>query len=48
MRVLSTHGLRENVEPSVGLAVRLRGLGAEVRVCVPSDCAELLAEIQSR
>ena len=46
--LLSTYGLRGNVELTVGLAVRLRGLGAEVRVCVPPDCAERLAEIQSR
>lgn len=24
----------------MGLAVRLRALGAEVRVCAPSDCAQ--------
>ena len=49
MRVLlSTYGLRGDVEPTVGLAVRLRALGAEVRVCAPPDCAERLAEIQSR
>jgi hypothetical protein len=35
-----------NVEPPVGLAVRLRALGAEVRVCAPPDCAEQLAEMQ--
>ena len=29
-----------DVEPTVGLAVRLRALGAEVRVCAPPDCAE--------
>jgi rifampicin monooxygenase len=33
-----------DVEPPVGLAVRLRALGAEVRVCAPPDCAEQLAE----
>ena len=27
-------------EPLVGLAVRLRALGAEVRVCAPPDWAE--------
>ena len=35
-----------NVEPTVGLAVRLRALGAEMRVCAPPDCAEQLAEMQ--
>ena len=28
-----------------GLAVRLRTLGAEERVCAPPDCAELLARV---
>ena len=35
-----------DVEPPVGLAVRLRALGAEVRVCALADCAEQLAELQ--
>jgi vancomycin aglycone glucosyltransferase len=35
-----------DVEPPVELAVRLRALGAEVRVCAPPDCAERLAEMQ--
>jgi len=46
MRVLlSTYGSRGDVEPMVGLAVRLRALGAEARVCAPPDkeFAELLA-----
>ena len=38
MRVLlSTYGSRGDVEPMAGLAVRLRALGAEVRVCAPPD-----------
>ncbi|MGW1160301.1 hypothetical protein ACWD5Q_10775 [Streptomyces sp. NPDC002513] len=36
------------VRPPVGIAVRLWEPGAEVRVCVPPDGAELLAEIPSR
>ncbi|MEV4097785.1 glycosyltransferase [Streptosporangium saharense] len=40
--VLVTYGSRGDVEPMVGLAVRLRALGAEVRVCAPPDFAELL------
>jgi vancomycin aglycone glucosyltransferase len=48
MRVLlSTYGSRGDVEPVVALAVQLRALGAEVRVCAPSDeeFAELLADV---
>ncbi|XVQ11316.1 glycosyltransferase [Spirillospora sp. CA-255316] len=38
MRVLlSTYGSRGDVEPLAAVAVRLRGLGAEVRVCAPPD-----------
>ena len=44
MRVLlSTYGSRGDVEPMVGLAVALRALGAEARVCAPPDFADLLA-----
>jgi hypothetical protein len=40
MRVLSTYESHRDVEPMVGLAVRLRVLGAEVRVCAPPDFAQ--------
>jgi vancomycin aglycone glucosyltransferase len=43
--LLSTYDSRGGVEPLVGLAVRLRALGAEVRMCAPPDCAERLAEV---
>jgi vancomycin aglycone glucosyltransferase len=42
--LLSTYDSRGGVEPLVALAVRLRELGAEARVCAPPDCAERLAE----
>jgi vancomycin aglycone glucosyltransferase len=46
MRVLlSTYGSRGDAGPMVGLAVRLRALGAEAWVCVPPDFAELLARV---
>ncbi len=40
--VLVTYGSRGDVEPMAGLAVRLRALGEQVRVCAPPDFAELL------
>jgi vancomycin aglycone glucosyltransferase len=43
--LLSTYDSRGGVEPLAGLAVRLRELGAEVRMCAPPDCAERLAEV---
>jgi vancomycin aglycone glucosyltransferase len=45
--LLSTYDSRGGVEPLVGLAVRLRALGAEVRVCAPPDeeFAERLAGV---
>jgi vancomycin aglycone glucosyltransferase len=47
MRVLlSTYGSRGDIAPSVGLAVRLRDLSAEMPpVCAPPDFAELLARV---
>jgi vancomycin aglycone glucosyltransferase len=46
MRVLlSKYGSRGDVGPMVGLAVRLRALGAEMPVCAPPDFAELLARV---
>ena len=44
--VLSTFGSRGDVEPIVALAVRLRELGAEVRVCAPPD--EVFVELFAR
>ncbi|MEU2120123.1 glycosyltransferase [Streptomyces sp. NPDC016459] len=35
--LLSTYGSRGSVEPLVGLAVRLREFGADVRMCAPPD-----------
>ncbi|MBO8200768.1 glycosyltransferase family 1 protein [Streptomyces smyrnaeus] len=45
--VLTTWGSRGDVEPVAGLAVRLRELGAEVRMCAPPDeeFAQLLAGV---
>ena len=45
--VLSTYGSRGDVEPIVALAVQLRALGADVRVCAPPDrdLADLLARV---
>ena len=46
MRVLlSTWGSRGDVEPLLGLAVALRAMSAEVRMCAPPDFAELLARV---
>lgn len=44
MRVLLSTYRGRGDEPLVGLAVWLRALGAEVRVCVPPDWAERPAE----
>jgi vancomycin aglycone glucosyltransferase len=43
--LLPTYGSRGDAGPLAGLAVRLRALGAEVRVCAPPDCAERLAKV---
>jgi len=46
MRVLlPMYGSRGDVEPLVGLAVRLREPGTEVREYAPPDCAELPARV---
>jgi vancomycin aglycone glucosyltransferase len=46
MRVLlSTYGSLGHLEPMVGLEVRSRALGAEVRMCAPPDFAEPLARV---
>ncbi|MGY1499420.1 glycosyltransferase [Streptomyces sp. QTS52] len=43
MRVLlSTYGSRGDVRPMAALAVALREIGAEVRVCAPSPGRELM------
>jgi vancomycin aglycone glucosyltransferase len=44
---LSTYGSRGDVEPMVALAVQLRALGVETRVCAPADdeFAEILARV---
>lgn len=45
MRVLlTTYGSRGDVEPMVALALALRELGADVRVCAPPDFSGLLDE----
>ena len=41
----SSTAITVNVEPLAGLAVQLRTLGADVRVCALPDCAELLARV---
>ena len=43
--LLSTYGLRGDVEPMVGLAEQLEALGAELRVCAPPDLGGLLAGV---
>jgi vancomycin aglycone glucosyltransferase len=46
MRVLlSTYESHGDLEPMVGLAVRSRALGAEVRMRAPPDFAEPLAPV---
>ena len=43
--VLSTYGPCGDRKPMAGLAVQLRTLGAEVRVCPPPDFAKLLTRV---
>ncbi|MFI8517601.1 glycosyltransferase [Streptomyces sp. NPDC085481] len=46
MRVLlMAYGSRGDVEPLVGVAVRLRALGVDVRMCTPPDFAELFEAV---
>ena len=46
MRVpLSTIGSRGDVQPLVALALELRALGREVRLCVPPDFREWIEEM---
>ena len=46
MRVLlPKYESHEDLDPMVGLAVRSRALGAEVRMCAPPDFAEPLARV---
>lgn len=46
MRVLlSTWGSRGDVEPLLGLALELRALGSDVRLCAPPDFAERVSEV---
>jgi vancomycin aglycone glucosyltransferase len=42
---LSTYESRGDVEPMVGLAVQLRALGAELRVCTPPAAEECDAPV---
>jgi vancomycin aglycone glucosyltransferase len=43
--VLSAYGSRGDIEPMAEFALKLPTLGAEVRVCAPPDCAELLGNV---
>ncbi|WP_328412371.1 glycosyltransferase [Nocardia sp. NBC_00403] len=46
MRVLlSASGTRGDIEPALGLALRLRELGAQVRVCAPPDFERRFTEL---
>ncbi|MFD0366206.1 glycosyltransferase [Nocardia sp. GCM10030253] len=46
MRVLlSASGTRGDIEPALGLALRLRELGAQVRVCAPPNFARRFTEV---
>ena len=46
MRILlSTIGSRGDVQPLVALALELKSLGTEVRVCAPPDFGEWIARL---
>ena len=48
MRVLlSTIGSRGDVQPLVGLALELRSLGQEVRLCVPPDFCDWIESLEA-
>lgn len=43
--LLSASGTRGDIEPALGLALRLQELGAQVRVCAPPNFERRLTEL---